>query len=332
MITDEQGEVRRKLFFDNIRDYQGDTPVNTAIANTIRSERRIEFPLLNNGVTVVTRKLQRVGNEFQLEDFQIVNGCQTSHVIAKTWETDFPDMLVPVKIIATEDEEITRSIIVASNSQNTVDQDSFWALDPIHKQIEIVFESQAGDRKLFYERRPGQYNSVSQIEKVRIVTKEGLLKSFASIFLEEPNQVGRYYKDLIPRIGKDIFNKNHSIAPYYTAAFMAFRLEWLFRNRRLDPKYKPFRFQLGMAARLLLERDHGLDGTKKLSSSYCEDIDDAMADPDVSQGTFDEATAWIDACLTKLGLGLDRRTAKMRDMRDALKGAVSPAPSGGGGA
>jgi hypothetical protein len=69
MITDDDGNVRRRLFFDNIRDFQGDTPVNMSIAETLLSETSIEFPLRNNGVTIVTRKLQRVGPQFTLEDF-----------------------------------------------------------------------------------------------------------------------------------------------------------------------------------------------------------------------------------------------------------------------
>jgi hypothetical protein len=332
IVRDEHGTIRRRLFFDNIRDYQGDTDVNRSIAETIASERRIEFPLRNNGITIVSRKLQRVGNDFQLEDFQIVNGCQTSHVIANSWKESYGDMLIPVKIIVTEDEEITRSIIVASNSQNDVDRDSFWALDPIHKKIEIFFEGKAGDASLFYERRPGQYNAVSNIEKVRVVTKDGLLKNFASVFLEEPNQVGRYYKDLIPRIGKDIFSAQHEVFPYYTAAFFAFRLEWLFRNRRLDSKYKPFRFQLCMAARLILERERKLDARKKLFKGNCEVMDAVLMDVDASQALFENAIAAVDETIAALGsqVGLDRRTAKMRDMRDSLRArlATQSAPHG----
>ena len=44
MITDDEGNVRRRLFFDNIRDFQGDTPVNKSIASTLLSETSIEFP------------------------------------------------------------------------------------------------------------------------------------------------------------------------------------------------------------------------------------------------------------------------------------------------
>ncbi len=208
MITDDDGNVRRRLFFDNIRDFQGDTPVNKSIAGTLLSDTSTEFPLRNNGVTIVTRKLQRVGPQFTLEDFQIVNGCQTSHVIAANSAEENQAIMIPIKIVSTEDEEVTRQVIIASNQQNKVDQESFWALDPIHKSIEIYFESKAGDQRLYYERRPGQFNTIAGIEKVRIVTKDQLLKMYASVFLEQPNQVGRYYKDLTPLIGKEIFSRS----------------------------------------------------------------------------------------------------------------------------
>ncbi len=322
VITDNEGNVRRRLFFDNIRDFQGDTPVNISIANTLKSEKNIEFPLRNNGITIVTRKLQRVGSQFTLEDFQIVNGCQTSHVIAANATASSPTIMLPIKLVATEDEDVTRQVIIASNQQNKVDEETFWALDPIQKAIEIYFDSKTGDLRLYYERRPGQFNTVLGIEKVRIVTKDSLLKNYASMFIEQPNQVGRYYKDLIPLIGKEIFAANHEVHSYYTAAYTAYRLEFMFRNRRIDPQWKPFRFQLVMAARLNLERSLKLDPKKKRSQAYCNAIDAVMADPDKAQGVFELGTAAIlkaIATLKEQGVKRDRRTAKMKDMKDALR-------------
>jgi hypothetical protein len=326
MITDVEGNVRRRLFFDNIRDFQGDTPVNDSIAETLRSGQRIEFPLRNNGVTIVARKLQRIGNEFQIEDFQVVNGCQTSHVIALNRGPENAATLLPIKIIATEDEEVTRQVIIASNQQNKVDQESFWALDPIHKQIEIYFESKSGDQRLYYERRPGQFNTMAGIEKVRIITKDVLLKHYASIFLERPNQVGRYYKDLTPLIGKEIFAAGHEVHSYFTAAYIAYRLEFMFRNRRLAPELKPFRFQIAMASRLIIERDQGLTAEKKRTQAYCSTLDEIMSDPDKAQTVFERAIVAIDSAIRSLkvqGAALDRRTAKMRDMRDELRRIVT---------
>jgi len=326
MICDEDGSVRRRLFFDNIRDFQGNTPVNVSIAETLNSDSSIEFPLRNNGITIVARKLQRVGSQFTLEDFQVVNGCQTSHVIAANAESEQHSIAIPVKIIATEDEEVTRQVIIASNQQNKVEQDSFWGLDPIHKSIEILFESKSGDQRLFYERRPGQYNSVSGIEKVRIVTKDSLLKLYASVFIESPNQVGRYYKDLIPLIGKSIFIPNEEIYSYYTAAYIGYRLEFMFRTKRMLPVWKPFRFQIAMAARFICERICNLHPSKRKGHAYCSAIDNLMSNADLAQSVFDEATDAIMLSIVDLkdqDAALDRRTAKMRDMRDRLRARTS---------
>lgn len=326
MITDDEGNVRRKLFVDNIRDYQGDTPVNLAIAETLKSGERIEFPLRNNGITIVTRKLQRVGPEFQIEDFQIVNGCQTSHVIAQNAGVENSDTQIPIKLIATEDEDVTRQIIIASNQSNRLDQDSFWALDPIHKRIEIYFESKPDDQRLLYERRPGQFTTMPGIEKVRIITKDSLLKNYASVFIEQPNQVGRYYKDLTPMIGDEIFGPSHEVHSYYTAAYIAYRLEFMFRNRRLSNDLKPFRFPIAMAARLLIQKDRKLDPAKMRTQGYCKVIDDIMVDPDAAQTLFERCIEKIHeavGALKHVDAAMDRRTAKMRDLRDSLRKVIA---------
>lgn len=82
LVVDENGELIKKVFFDNLRDYQGDTQVNLAIGQTIESSSASQFPIRNNGVTIVARNLSRVSNRFIIEDYQIVNGCQSSHVLA----------------------------------------------------------------------------------------------------------------------------------------------------------------------------------------------------------------------------------------------------------
>jgi hypothetical protein len=149
---------------------------------------------------------------------------------------------------------------------------------------------------------------------------------YASVFLEQPNQVGRYYKDLTPLIGQEIFSPNHEVHSYYTAAYIAYRLEFMFRNRRMDTEWKPFRFQLAMAARLILDRDLKLDPKKKRSRAYCVAIDAVMTDPDKAQAVFEEGTHVITKAISELtnqGAKLDRRTAKMRDMKDKLRALIS---------
>ncbi len=52
LIVDDDGNIRRSVFEDNIRDFQGDTSVNNAIAETLHSKNAGSFVILNNGVTV----------------------------------------------------------------------------------------------------------------------------------------------------------------------------------------------------------------------------------------------------------------------------------------
>ena len=51
IIVDSQGNLRRRLFYENVRDYQGDTPVNAEIRETIASQA-----LRNMGTPISQRK------------------------------------------------------------------------------------------------------------------------------------------------------------------------------------------------------------------------------------------------------------------------------------
>jgi len=51
LITDEDGEIQKSLFYDNVRDFQGSNPVNSEIAATLNSSDTAgNFVLLNNGI------------------------------------------------------------------------------------------------------------------------------------------------------------------------------------------------------------------------------------------------------------------------------------------
>ena len=82
LICDEDGNLNRRLFYDNVRDFQGHNAVNQEIESTIRDASLSDrFALLNNGVTIVARDANKIGAAFTLRNYQIVNGCQTSHIL-----------------------------------------------------------------------------------------------------------------------------------------------------------------------------------------------------------------------------------------------------------
>lgn len=70
LVRDSSGNIRKSLFYDNIRDFQEYNAVNGEIRDTLRDQQgQTRFAVLNNGVTVVARSLQTTGNRFAIRDY-----------------------------------------------------------------------------------------------------------------------------------------------------------------------------------------------------------------------------------------------------------------------
>ena len=252
LIQTETGEIRASLFYDNVRHWQDWNPVNSEIKTTLLDAGAQKlFPLLNNGVTVVAKRVNPTGDKFQIEDYQIVNGCQTSFVLNECRASLNDSVFIPVGLIATTNDDVRNAIIKATNRQTEVTDEQLFALAEFPKKLETCFPGFSTGRKLYYERRSRQYTGVESIEKVRVITMTVLVRAFAAIFRELPHKTTRNYKALLREIGKEIFGNDHRVEPYYTAALAHYRLEYLFRNGRLRPELKPARYHILWAARIL---------------------------------------------------------------------------------
>ncbi|MBI3584273.1 MAG: AIPR family protein [Nitrospinae bacterium] len=83
---------------------------------TLEKKKFDQFPILNNGITIVAKSLQVVSNKFTLNDYSIVNGCQTSHVLYNSKDIEgINKMSIPLRIIVANDEEIRNDVIRATN-------------------------------------------------------------------------------------------------------------------------------------------------------------------------------------------------------------------------
>ena len=72
LICGSDGRIQKNLFYDNVRDYQGLNSVNSEIAQTIKDiKQQDKFALLNNGVTIVAKSINKVGTYFKIKDFRI---------------------------------------------------------------------------------------------------------------------------------------------------------------------------------------------------------------------------------------------------------------------
>ena len=208
MVQKENGELNKGIFFENVRDFLGtDNPVNEEIAKTLHdADERDRFAILNNGVTIVAKSVTPSGDTFRLSQFQVVNGCQTSHVLFNNRDTLTDDMYITVKLIETSDVDLSGKIIATTNSQSLVTKEAFATIRPYHRGLEDFFNAmRSTGYKYYYERRPHQYDDRDDIRQHNIVSAPSLIKSFVSVALEEPHKVHYYYGTLLLE-----YNRNRS--------------------------------------------------------------------------------------------------------------------------
>lgn len=277
LIVSESGNLQKSLFFDNVRDWQGNNDVNNEIRDTLRSPNKNRFVLMNNGITVIAKSMQLTGDEFTLEDYQIVNGCQTSHVLYEEREHIDDSVLIPFRLIGTKDEVVTNAIIRATNRQTQVTEEQFFALEEFGKTLELFFTSYPPAQRLYFERRSNQYGLLN-LEKTRIVTFANMIRAFASMFLNEPHRATRNYQGLKNKVGKEIFASNQRMEPYYVAAFAIYKTDFLFRNGHLEPKYKPAKFHIILAFRILVGGYDMPAMTANKMEGYCGILSNILQD------------------------------------------------------
>jgi hypothetical protein len=251
LVCDDEGSIIKSLFYENVRDFLGFNAINQEIAGTLNGDSD-RFILMNNGVTMITRLLNTTGDKFVIGDFQVVNGCQTTHVLHAQADKLDGTVRVPFRLIHTQDENVIESIIRATNRQTEVKDDQFFAMKDFAKKLEAYFRTFPVETRLHYERRPHQYDA-QDIEKIRIITHQNLVRAVGAMFLGLPHVTTRRFRDLSARVGKDMFVDTDKPEPYYVAALALYRLEQLFKNKKIDPKYKAARYQLLLIVRMLID-------------------------------------------------------------------------------
>lgn len=296
LLDDGSGNILKGVFYDNVRDWQEYNAVNSEIKASLESPvQRGRFALMNNGVTIIAKTLLATGNKFHIEDYQIVNGCQTSHVIFDNRASLDETVFIPLRLIATDDEEVTASIVKATNRQTEVKEEQLIALSDFQKKLEAYFLTFEPSQRLFYERRSRQYNAMVGVKKTRIVTPSAFIRGYASCFLEEPHRTTRTYRALLQQLGKSIFGPQDRLEPYYVAASAQYRIEYLFRNGLLDPKYKPARYHILMAARLLAQSSPVPRPNSHEMAKYCEPLISTIWNSVDAEALIKEAAEIVDA-------------------------------------
>ncbi|PKN64104.1 MAG: hypothetical protein CVU57_16145 [Deltaproteobacteria bacterium HGW-Deltaproteobacteria-15] len=301
VLADDEGRIRASVFDQNVRAYLGDdNRVNVKIRASLQDKSAHDrFAVLNNGVTVVSPDVRVQSDRISVKDYQIVNGCQTSHVLFRNREALTDKVFVPVRVVEAADPGLIARMVEATNSQSNVEESQFLSTRPFVRQVEAYFDAfdneEDRDRRLYFERRTRQFSG-HNIARARLFDIQRLARCFASMFLEVPHLAARYPTQTFQERADQLFQSDHREVSYYAAALALYRLELSLGNQYVPRKYQIFKWHLLLIVRYQLAGRElpGLNSGRL--EKYCARIIDAFSPGGKTSATpFLEATKVIDA-------------------------------------
>jgi cold shock CspA family protein len=284
LTKEEDDSLRKHLFNDNVRDYLGNKKegsVNSEIEKSINENPEM-FLLCNNGITIVCDDYKPIKDKLvQIDNPQIVNGCQTSNsIFNQKGNTKIQNVKLLVRLICTENPTISNKIVRGTNKQNQVLDEDFEVTLPFHQDVlEPFFLAIDHEPHLFYERRAKQYNG-SSIPTTRIVNLRILCQTFTAVFLNAPHDAYRHQKVILEKYGgekfkRKIFREEHSEYPYYVCAVLWYMFEkYIYEKDYKD--YEPFRWHLYLIFRLIVGEDIPKLNKGYKIESYCKKFLDLL--------------------------------------------------------
>jgi hypothetical protein len=180
----------QSLFAHNVRGPLGRTGVNRDIVKSIAAkERHRLFPLFHNGITVIAKTLEQSKDEIKINDYFVVNGCQSlsSFYDNKTQLTD--DLRVLTKFIQVEpNSDLARMVTEISNNQNGVKPRDFMANHAVQIRLQNEFRKDYKDQ-YFFEIKRGEKKDAGAL-----ITNEEAGLLLMAFDLEEPWATHRKYQ------------------------------------------------------------------------------------------------------------------------------------------
>lgn len=236
-ITDDNGIIRKSFFEANVRDYQGNNSVNSAIANSLLNKGAEDFWWLNNGVTILADSITHVNNrELLLVNPEIVNGLQTSTEIYKYFAAN-PELInsddrnLLIRFIVPENEQSRDNIIYSTNNQTSISKSSLRVTDPIHLQIELYFKS----RGLYYDRRKNYYKNQRK-KASEIVSVSFLAQCLISLILRKPDFARARPSTLLTddETYAKLYENTQDLEAYYKSALIGKKIQAFLVDSAID--------------------------------------------------------------------------------------------------
>ncbi|WP_436640109.1 AIPR family protein [Microbaculum sp. FT89] len=213
LITLEDGEtIKRHLFDDNLRVFLGSKGgYNQEIIASANSDDRYLFWYLNNGVTVTCKSFSynkgHSNPKLNFKDFQIVNGAQTSHSLVEVARTNpeaLSEVVLMVRMYATDREDIVERVAVATNSQARIQSRDLKANKGVLKKLELAFK----ERGYFFERKKNMHSDKPESKRIDALKLGQIILSFE---LREPDKAKTESDSIFDSRFHQIFDNRQSV-------------------------------------------------------------------------------------------------------------------------
>ena len=181
-IIEAFGRHRYRIFRLNPRGPLGNK-VNASIKATLNDPvNRRRFHLLNNGITASCLSWRLEGeHRLHVDDFQIINGCQTTVTLwdARLAVQEDSNVLVTVKL-AQCPEQFAPTIAATSNRQTALRAEDFTSNEPVQLRLRDEFATMVPS--WFYEIKRGQWTKMlgGPQERSRYQSSQGGFRKLTS--------------------------------------------------------------------------------------------------------------------------------------------------------
>jgi AIPR protein len=210
--TEDGRSVKRHLFDDNLRVFLGaNGGFNGEIIATATSDDSHLFWYLNNGITITCRDYAynkgHSNPKIRIDDFQIVNGAQTSHSLleaARRSPDALQNVVLTVRVYATSRTDIAERVAVATNSQARIQARDLRANHSVLKKMEIAF----AERGYFFERKRNMHSDKDQRKRIDALKLGQILLSF---MLKEPDRAKADSDNIFDDRFTAIFHEHHNM-------------------------------------------------------------------------------------------------------------------------
>ena len=304
------GITNQALFAFNVRGPLGRTQVNRDIATSIRDKSRHKlFPLFHNGITIIAKKLNTTKDKIAIEDYYVVNGCQSLSELHINSSSITEELRVLVKVIKMDaSSPLSEMVTSFSNNQNGMKARDFKSNNRIQIRLQNEVQEKFG-KEFHYEIKRGE-NATG----AKLISNEAAGLYLMAFDLKEPWATHRKYQvfedEHAEIFGRPVVDASRVVFCHLLAEQIQAVVPKL--KNTLFAKYALTRYLLLYIVRVLLEEDDLGKEVLKNPGNYVADKQKRQALLGCVSQILDDVVIDLNAELEQLVDDFDYR-GKLRD-------------------